>query len=172
MIAIDVDRGRARSGYEVSLEACNLIAHQIRLRGLGGLIAIDFPNLRQKRQRDIIPARMNEALKNDPNTVKIAPLSRFGVLEMTRQKTMQSIDEILLDKSGELTVESQALQALSMLEREGRYSAGAQLILTVPEVVHSWLEEADIGWREAMTHRLGARFQLEKGNTMTVKADR
>ena len=172
MIAIDVDRGRARSGYEVSLEACTLIARQIRLRGLGGLIAIDIPNLRQKRQRDDIPARMSDAVEADPNTIKIAPLSRFGVLEMTRQKTMRSLDDVLLDGQGQFTTETQAMQALAMLEREGRHSAGAQLTLTVPETVYTWLDETDIGWKDAMRDRLGARFQLEKGSAMTVKADR
>ena len=172
MIAIDVDRGRARSGYDVSLEACKLIARQIRLRGLGGLIAIDFPNLRQKRQREDIPACMQDAVSGDPNTIKIAPLSRFGVLEMTRQKTMRSLDDILLDEFGQFTPETQALRAISMLEREGRQSPGAQLTLTAAESVFSWLENTEIPWKDEMQDRLGARFQLEKGTVTAVKADR
>lgn len=172
LTAIDVDKGYALSGFDVSLGAATLIASQIRLRGLGGLFVIDFPNLRQVKQREKLYAAMQDAFAGDPNVVKIAPMSRFGTVELTRAKTVASLDETLMDDRGEPTVETTALLGLRRLEREGRESAGAQLVLTVPQAAYDWLLADSIGWRDAMTERLGARFTLAAGDAVDVSADR
>ena len=172
LIAIDVDKGAANSGFDVSLAACELIASQVRLRGLGGLFVIDFPNLRQVKQREKIYAAMQKAFEGDLEPIKIAPMSRFGTIEMTRAKTRLSLDETLTDKYGDPTPETLALRGLRQLEREGRSSGGAKLTLTLPEPAFAWLSDDTIGWREAMTTRLGARFTVVEGKTMSVDADR
>ncbi len=172
LTAIDIDKGAANSGFTVSLAACALIASQIRLRGLGGLFVIDFPNLRQVKQRENVYNALVEAFEGDPETIKIAPLSRFGTMEMTRAKTRLSLDETLMNKRGEPTVETSALWALRRLEREGRASAGAQLTLSVPADVLAWLEADTIGWKAAMSERLGARFVLKLADKVSVEADR
>ncbi len=172
LTAIDVDKGAANSGFDVSLAACELIASQLRLRGLGGLFVIDFPNLRQVKQREKVYAAMVKAFKDDSEPVKIAPMSRFGTIEMTRAKTRLSLDETLMTKFGEPTVETQALRGLRLLEREGRASGGAQLTLTTPPDVFDWLSKDTIGWKPAMTERLGARFKLAEGRTISVDGDR
>ena len=172
LTAIDIDKGGANSGFDVSLAACKLIASQLRLRGLGGLFVIDFPNLRQVKQREKIYHAMLKAFEGDSEPVKIAPMSRFGTIEMTRAKTCLSLDETLTNKNGEPTVETQALYGLRQLEREGRSNGGAQLKLTLPPTVFEWLNEDTIVWREALTNRLGARFTLEQGEKMLIEADR
>lgn len=172
LIAIDIDKGAANSGFDVSLAACTLIASQLRLRGLGGLFVIDFPNLRQVKQREKIFAAMQKAFADDIEPVKIAPMSRFGTIEFTRAKTRLSLDETMLDKSGAATVETQALRGVRELEREGRASGGAQLTLTVPPAAFEWLSEDSIGWKAAMTERLGARFNVISGGGISVEADR
>ncbi len=172
LIAVDVDRGTGPNGFEVSIKAAKLIASQLRLRGLGGLIAIDFPNLRQKKQRDQLYEAMNAAVIGDPNVIKIAPLSRFGVMEMTRQKKQRSLDDVILDRFGRPKVESMALQALQRLENEAKHAPGAKLTLMVPAQAYEWLEEDSIDWRSAMTDRIGARFSVVQGNVLDVKADR
>ena len=172
LTAIDIDKGVANSGFTVSLAACALIASQIRLRGLGGLFVIDFPNLRQVKQRENVYNALVEAFEGDPETIKIAPLSRFGTMEMTRAKTRLSLDETLMNKRGEPTVETSALWALRRLEREGRANAGAKLTLCVPTDVLAWLEADSIGWKTAMTERLGARFTLKLADKVSVEADR
>jgi len=172
LVAIDIDKGAANSGYTVGQAASTLIADQLRLRGIGGLIVIDFPNLRQPKQRNQLYKTMQAAFANDPNTVKIAPMSRFGTVELTRSKTGRSLDEKLNDRYGHPTIETQAIRALRALEKEGRASPGAKLELTVPEDVYAWLVADIIVWRETMTDRLGARFELKAGDNLQVRPDR
>ena len=172
LTAIDIDKGYANSGFDVSLAACELIGSQLRLRGLGGLFVIDFPNLRQNRQRQEVYDAMVTAFQDDPQPIKIAPMSRFGTIEMTRAKTALSLDETLLDKFGQPTSETSALRGLRQLEREGRVHAGAQLTLKVPTKAYTWLKQSGLGLKEAMTERLGARFEIKEGEAISVEADR
>jgi len=115
---------------------------------------------------------MIKAFSGDVEPVKIAPMSRFGTIEMTRARTRLSLDETLMTKSSVPSVETQALHGLRLLEREGRFSGGAQLTLTVLPPAFNWLTEDRIGWRSAMTERLGARFKIVKGNSISVDSDR
>lgn len=172
LLAIDVDKGTAVKSLDVSLAACELIAQQVRLRGLGGLVVIDIPNLRQAKQRERVFQALNAAFANDPNTVKIASMSRFGTIELTRSKSSASLDAQLLGPDGEPTTETRALHALRQLEREARASAGAKLELTVPPDMFAWLDADLIGWRSAMMERLGARFSLAVGDELAIRVDR
>lgn len=172
LTAIDIDKGRAQSGYVVCQAAIPLIASQVRLRGLGGLFVVDFPNLRQPRQRESLHKLMQEAFSDDPMNVKVGHISRFGTLEFTRAKQGRSLDEVMNDRFGQPTVETQALYALRRLEREGRTHAGAKLILHAPQDVLNWLQDDKIEWRTAMTDRLGARFNLKLGADIDVEVDR
>lgn len=172
LTAIDIDSGNAPSPFNVAKAACPLIARQLRLRGIGGLIAIDFPNLRQRRQREEIISELKAAFEGDPNLIKIAHLSRFGVAEMTRSRIGASLDEILTDHGGNLTIETRALEALRQLEKEGRAHAGAQLTLTAEPDVYTWLDAGHIDWKTPLTERVGARFTLSEGAQTHVSADR
>ncbi len=167
LIAIDVDKGSALSGFDVSKTAAPVIAQQLRLRGLGGLVAIDFPNIRQPKQREQLLDLMQKAFEDDPNPVKIASLSRFGVMEMTRAVKTRSLDALYANKKI-----SGAMLALKRLEREAVSSPGAQLVLTVPHYIHKWLADDVIGWEASMANRIGKRFTLEAGTQLSVKADR
>ena len=172
LVAIDVDKGAAVSGFDVCMAALPMIAHELRLRGLGGLVVVDLPNLRQPRQRNTVFKAAERAFADDPNIVKLAPLSRFGALELTRSKPGLSLDETLNNRIGSPTVETLALRALRQLEREGRANAGAKLELTVRHHVMNWLEAAHIDWRGPLTERLGARYAIIAGGTPSIKADR
>ena len=118
LVAIDVDKGSAKSSFDVCMAALPMIAHELRLRGLGGLIVIDLPNLRQPRQRNTVQKAAERAFKDDPNIIKMAPLSRFGAMEMTRSKSSLSLDETLNNRIGSPTTQTLALRALRQLERE------------------------------------------------------
>jgi len=172
LVAIDIDKGAAQSGYAVCLSASQLIAQQLRLRGIGGLIVIDFPNLRQAKQREGLIRALEEAFSDDPNTVKIGGLSRFGLVELTRSKPRASLDEVLNDKYGRPWPQTQALRGLRRLEREARKNGGAQLTLTLPHEAYDWLQAEHIDWRLAMKDRIGARFIVQPGIMTDVKADR
>ena len=168
LVAVDVDKGSQVSGLKVGLAAAKLIAQQLRLRGLGGLVCVDFPNLRQPKQKKQLEKAVEAAFADDPDKPKIAPLSRFGVLEMTRMRRARSLDALL----AETPLETNALEALERLVAEGRARPGAQLKLLVPEVVTAWLETTDLDWRSALTERLGARWVVETGEKTDVEADR
>lgn len=172
LLAVDVDKGAAISAAAAANEAAKLIASQLRLRGLGGLVVIDFPNLRQPKQRKTLEKTFEAACDADPNVTKFNALSRFGVIEMTRSKPDLSLDEVVNTKYGEPTVATQAIRALRRLTREAAVSPGAQLELIVPPEVESWLNAAPFDWRAEVTDRIGARFKLVPGKSVDVKADR
>ena len=172
LIAIDVDKGGAERVAELCQSAAMSIMAQLRLRGLGGLIVIDFPNMRKPKQRSAVLRRLETLGDADPASVRVAPFSRFGVVEMTRGQDGPSLDALRLDRFGEPTVETRALGALRRLQREGRANPGAKLTLSLPEAEWNWLETAPFDWREAMTDNLGARFEAVRGDTLDVKADR
>ena len=172
LVAIDVDKGTAKSSFDVCMAALPMIAHELRLRGLGGLIVIDLPNLRQPRQRNTVQKAAERAFKDDPNIIKIAPLSRFGAMEMTRSKSSLSLDETLNNRIGSPTTQTLALRALRQLEREGAANSGAQLTMTVRHHVMNWLEADHIDWKAPLTERLGARFKIEAGGMPGITADR
>jgi len=172
LLAIDVDKGSADSAAAAANEAAKLIASQLRLRGLGGLVVIDFPNLRQPKQRKTLETVFADACEADPNVTKFNSLSRFGVIEMTRAKPDLSLDDMLNTRFGEPMVETQALRALRRLTREASVSPGAQLELTVTPDIQAWLDDAPFDWRAQLADRMGARFKLSEGNAVNVSADR
>lgn len=172
LIAVDVDKGGAKTVMDCSVNGAKLIMAQLRQRRLGGLIAIDFPNLRQPKHRSSVIRVMEEMAEADPASIRIAPFSRFGVVEMTRGQDGASLDAQLNDRFGEPTVETRAIHALRRLEREAKASAGAQIVLTVDKMVWDWLETPPFDWKTPMTERLGARFTVELGDNLDVRADR
>jgi len=172
LVAIDVDKGTAVSSFDVCMTALPMIANELRLRGLGGLVVIDLPNLRQPRQRNTVFKAAERAFKDDPNNVKLAPLSRFGCLELTRFKPELALDEVLNNRIGSPTTETIALRALRQLEREGRANPGAKLTMIVRHHIFNWLEESELDWKARLTNRLGARFEVIAGGKPGIVADR
>ncbi len=174
LLAIDVDKGQGMTSLSVSLAATELIASQMRLRGLGGLVVIDFPNLRQTRQRNQLFKAVERAFEDDPSIVKVAPLSRFGCVELTRSLDYPSLDSIMNNRFGDLTAETLALRALRQLEREALANRGAQLTLSISSIIHDWLSQNVIDWKTALSERIGERYIVQKSNidTYAVQADR
>lgn len=98
LVAIDVNSGTFRlpenaeeTAYRVNLEAVDEIARQLRLRDLGGLIVCDLIDMTQDRHRRTIERRFADALKQHKERAKILRISRFGLLEMTRQRQRASL---------------------------------------------------------------------------------
>jgi Ribonuclease G/E len=172
LLAVDVDKGSAVSAAAAANEAAKLIASQLRLRGLGGLVVVDFPNLRQPKQRKTLERTFESAFEADPNITKFNSLSRFGVIEMTRAKPDLSLDDVLNTKYATPSIETQSLRALRRLTREAAISPGAQLELIVTPEINDWLASAPFDWRTDVTDRIGARFKIVMGASVDVKADR
>ncbi len=164
---IDVDTGNGQKSA-VGVMAAREIARQIRKRGIGGLILIDFPNFRKRKVQADVWQTLKDGFNNDPDKPKIANFSRFGTVEMTRIRTGPSIAQIMMDKNGEPTSETLALRALRRLAGEAKINGGARLVLQVPDAAFIWLEADIIGWRKAMAERIGQRFRIVSGKTIDV----
>lgn len=168
LVAIDVDAGgRAGSGdperfaLDLNIAAAHEAARQIRLRGLGGLIAIDFVSLRAKSRQKQLEDAVRTAFAGDPWSVQFGGLSRFGVFDIARAQLQTPLHEQLRDADGRLSVETIALMALRAIEREGRAQAGRQIACTIAPEIKAWLDSAEIEWRTELSNRIGMRWTLD-----------
>ncbi len=98
LVAIDVNSGKATAGenieetaYRTNLEAADEIARQLRLRDLGGLIVIDFIDMVDHKHKLAVERRIRQAVTNDKARIELGRLSKFGLLEMSRQRLRASI---------------------------------------------------------------------------------
>jgi Rne/Rng family ribonuclease len=105
LIAIDVNTGKGKRVGEqpeiivqTNIEAAEEVARQLRLRNVGGLVVIDFIDMRASRDRDEIFKLMRKLVKDDRAKSKILPLSRLGLMEMTRQREHESLQSTVLDR--------------------------------------------------------------------------
>ena len=97
LVSIDVNSAKNRESSDVeqtalmtNLEAVNTIAEQLVLRDLGGLIIIDFIDMEQREHQRLVQLALRRALSTDKAKIQVTPLSRFGLVEMTRQRTRPS----------------------------------------------------------------------------------
>jgi len=132
LVTIDVNSARATKGADIeetalqtNLEASDEVARQLRIRDLGGLIVIDFIDMTSNRNQRIVENRLQDALKTDRARVQIGRISRFGLLEMSRQRLRASIGESnyvscpRCEGTGYIrSVKSSALNILRILEEE------------------------------------------------------
>ncbi|HEX9768636.1 MAG TPA: Rne/Rng family ribonuclease [Kiloniellales bacterium] len=99
LVAVDVDSagaaGAAGRALAVNLEAAAEIARQLRLRSIGGLVVIDFIGMAGEGARARVMAALGDALAADPAPVRIAPMSEFGVVELTRKRVRPALAELL-----------------------------------------------------------------------------
>ncbi len=100
LVAIDVNSGRSTREHNIedtalrtNLEAADEISRQLRLRDLAGLIVIDFIDMEENRNNRAVERRLKDALKNDRARIQIGRLSRFGLLEMSRQRMRTGVIE-------------------------------------------------------------------------------
>ena len=98
MVAIDVNTGRHKGGktqdesiLQVNLEAADEIARQMRLRNVGGLVVIDFIDMKSRKDQGQVYRKMKDCLRRDKARTNVLPISQLGLLEMTRQRTDESI---------------------------------------------------------------------------------
>ena len=98
LVSIDVNTGRHKGGktqeesiLQVNLEAAGEVARQLRLRNVGGLVVIDFIDMKQKRNQNQVYRALKEALRKDKARTNVLQISQLGLLEMTRQRAEESI---------------------------------------------------------------------------------
>lgn len=153
LISIDINSAKATKGgdieetaYHTNLEAADEIARQLRLRDIGGLIVIDFIDMNVVRNQRAVEQRLKEALEMDRARVQVGRISRFGLLEMSRQRLRPALaaarDIICPRCSGQGTIRSVEVLALNMvrlIEEEAIKDNTAQVHLEVPVEVATYL---------------------------------
>jgi ribonuclease E len=153
LISIDINSARATRGGDIeetalntNLEAADEIARQLRLRDLGGLIVIDFIDMLSTRNQREVENRLREAVKIDRARVQIGRISRFGLLEMSRQRLKPSLGEstqIVCPRCtghGTIrTVESLALSLIRIMEEEALKESTARVDVHVPVDVATYM---------------------------------
>lgn len=167
LVAVDVDAGeRTGSGdaerFAASLnaDAAREAARQLRLRNLGGIVAIDFVSMRDRRGRDSVMSVLRESFAGDPWGVQIAPMSRFGVVELSRGQLRRPLHELLCDDTGAPSVETAGLAMLRGVEREVRAARGRLAVARAGGDVAAWLDAAPFDWRAALSARIGPRWEV------------
>lgn len=168
LVAIDVDAadrpGSAdpeQFARDLNLAAAAEALRQIRLRDLGGLIAIDFVSMRGAKARDAVVASLKA--HKDPWGLTFAPMSRFGVVELARPQLRRPLAEALCDPTGAATTETSAFAALRAAESAGRAEPARRVVIAVAPDIATWLDAAPFDWGGALTARLGPRWRLETG---------
>jgi len=153
LTAIDVNSSRATRGSDIeetafttNLEAAEEVARQLRLRDLGGLVVIDFIDMASNKHQREVENRLQQALKFDRARVQLGRISRFGLLEMSRQRLRPSLGE-----SSQMScphchglgyirsIESLALSIIRVSEEQAMKSSTAQVLVQVPVDIANFL---------------------------------
>ncbi|PUE45829.1 ribonuclease E/G [Limnohabitans sp. 2KL-1] len=153
LVSVDVNSARAIKGGDIeetatrtNLEAADEVARQMRLRDLGGLIVIDFIDMEEAKNRREVENRLRDALRQDRARVQFGSISKFGLLEMSRQRLKPALSEgasIPCPRCGGAghirDTESSALQILRIIQEESMKDNSAAVHAQVPVEVASFL---------------------------------
>src|SRR5512134_693678 len=153
LVAVDVNSARATKGSDIeetafrtNLEAAEEIARQLRLRDLGGLIVIDFIDMESAKNQREVENRLRDALKYDRARVQLGKISRFGLMELSRQRLRPALAESAYIPCprchgiGHIRgTESTALHILRILQEEAMKENTAQIVAQVPVDVATFL---------------------------------
>ena len=174
MIAIDVNSARATKGADIeetalqtNLEAVDELARQMRIRDLGGLLVIDLIDMTSPRNKKTVENRLEEALRSDRARIQMGHISRFGLLEMSRQRLRSSISESnyrvcnLCDGTGQVRhVTSSALSFLRILEEEALKENTEAVFAELPVEIATFLLNEKRHEVNQIEARLGTRIVL------------
>jgi ribonuclease E len=166
LVAIDVNSARATKGADIeetatktNIEAADEVARQLRLRDLGGLIVIDFIDMEEGKNQRAVETRLKEALHYDRARVQMGKISRFGLMELSRQRLRPALNEgshVTCPRCNGVGVirdtESSALHILRILQEEAMKEGTAAIHAQVPVEVATFLlneKRVDIAKLEA-----------------------
>jgi ribonuclease G len=130
-VAIDVNTGRNKGHKDVekliletNLEAAAEVARQLRLRNMGGLIVVDFIDMKSRRDQQAVYKTMLDGVKRDKAKTQVLPISQFGLMEMTRQRLNDSLNTALFEPCPHCNGQGQVKTPLTMsVEIQRRLSA-------------------------------------------------
>jgi len=170
LVAIDVNSARATRGSDIeetalrtNLEAADEVGRQLRLRDLGGLIVVDFIDMESQRNQREVENRFREALRYDRARVQVGKISRFGLLELSRQRLRPSLEETAhincprCSGTGFIRgTESTALHVLRILQEEAMKENTGAVHAQVPVDVASFL----LNEKRSEIRKLEARLKV------------
>lgn len=170
LTSIDINSSRATKGsdieetaYNTNLEAADEIARQLRLRDLGGLVVIDFIDMSPVKHQREVENRMKDAVRNDRARIQLGKISRFGLLEMSRQRLRPSLGDSAhhvcprCDGYGTIRgIESIALSVLRIMEEECIKDNTGQIEAQLPVSVATYL----LNEKRASIHQLEANHKV------------
>src|SRR5438876_1257186 len=170
LVSVDVNSARATRGSDIettafntNCEAAEEVARQLRLRDLGGLIVIDFIDMESTKNQREVENRLRDALKYDRARVQLGKISRFGLMELSRQRLRPSLGEAAYIPCprchgiGHIRgTESTALHILRILQEEAMKENTAQVVAQVPVDVATFL----LNEKRAEIHTIEARFKV------------
>jgi ribonuclease E len=170
LTAIDINSARATKGSDIeatafntNLEAAEEIARQLRLRDLGGLIVIDFIDMENSRNQRDVENRLRDSLHYDRARVQTAKISRFGLLELSRQRLQPSLSEsnyIACPRCSGIGhirgTESSALHILRIIQEEAMKESSTAIHVQVPVDVATFL----LNEKRSDIHRIEARLKV------------
>ncbi|MCL4775949.1 MAG: Rne/Rng family ribonuclease [Gammaproteobacteria bacterium] len=167
LVSIDINSARSTKGEDIeatafatNLEAADEVARQCRLRDLGGLLVVDFIDMSSQRSQREVENRLRDAMKMDRARVQIGRISRFGLLELSRQRLRPSLGESAhqpcprCNGSGSIRgVESLALAVLRLVGEEARKDRSSKVIAQLPVDVATYLLNEKRDWIRAIEER-------------------
>ena len=170
LVSVDVNSARATKGgdieetaYRTNLEAADEVARQARLRDLGGLIVIDFIDMESQKNQREVENRLRDALHHDRARVQIGKISRFGLMELSRQRLQPSLGETShqpcprCSGTGHIRgAESTALHILRIIQEEAMKENTGAIHAQVPVDVATFL----LNEKRQDIHALEARFKI------------
>src|SRR3989339_605533 len=170
LTAIDINSARSTRGSDIettafntNLEAAEEIARQIRLRDLGGLIVIDFIDMESNRNQRDVENRLRDSLHHDRARVQTAKISRFGLLELSRQRLAPSLGEsnyIACPRCSGIGhirgTESSALHILRIIQEEAMKESSTAIHVQVPVDVATFL----LNEKRSDIHRIESRLKV------------
>ena len=167
LVSIDINSARATKGGDIeatalntNLEAADEIARQLRLRDLGGLVVIDFIDMGPQKNQRQVENRLREAVRQDRARVQLGKISRFGLLEMSRQRLRPSLGEssyLVCPRCSGIgnirSVESLALAILRIIGEEARKERTSKVIAQLPVEVATYLLNEKRDWVQSLESR-------------------
>ncbi len=175
MVAIDVNSGKTTSASELeetavktNLEAAEEIAHQLRLRDLGGLIVIDFIDMFQKKNKSLVEKKLKQSCKIDKARVNISRISRFGLMEMSRQRLSPPVKEGVFEPcsrcsgTGHIqTVSTIALSVLRKIQEKLAEESIKVLEIVISSPVASYLLNNKLKYLNEFQEKQGVTLQFK-----------
>ena len=176
LVSIDINSARATKGEDIeatafatNLEAADEVARQCRLRDLGGLLVVDFIDMASQRNQREVENRLRDAMRMDRARVQIGRISRFGLLELSRQRLRPSLGESAhqtcprCNGAGYIrSVESLALAVLRLVGEEARKDRSAKVIAQLPVDVATYLLNEKRDWIRMIEERDHVQVILDR----------